>query len=108
MKWNVVSVRERILDSRGEGGMPRLAAAHCRLETLPFGCARAASICSCSVDILLARPTRRLDWNSCESQFLSTENSFVSTMISERSITFCSSRTFPGQEYSCKASIDFF
>src|SRR5438445_5911690 len=88
--------------------MPSLAAAPCAPETFPLLCASAASICSCSVDILLAPPTRRLDWNSCESQFLSTENSFVSTMISERSITFCSSRTFPGQEYYCKASIDFF
>ena len=46
--------------------------------------------------------------DALENQLLSIENSFVSPMTSGRSITFCSSRTLPGHEYSYKASKAFF
>src|SRR4029077_14518439 len=44
LKLEFVNFRERILDSRVEGGMPSLAAAPCAPEIFPLLCASAASM----------------------------------------------------------------
>src|SRR6266850_1291705 len=41
-------------------------------------------------------PCRPSTWGLADSQLSSTVNSSVSETITDRSITFCSSRTFPG------------
>jgi hypothetical protein len=91
-----------ILDSSVDGRMLSFAAAPVGPDTWPRVSANAVSINAFSwvVSIWtsgwLAGKIRSMSW---DSQLSSTENVSVSQRITERSITFCNSRTFPGQGY---------
>src|SRR5580658_7074593 len=95
-------------DSRVDPGIPSLAAAPAEPDTRPLHSRRAASISSFSFE------TGILDncgWlcgccaRGCrKSQLLSTEKVSVSLTMTERSITFCSSRILPGQGYDWSSS----
>src|SRR5262249_36957969 len=86
---------DRILDSRVEAGKPNWAAAPAGPETRPAAAASAVSMTcfSCTADFRLVRGA-----DPSESQLESTEKRSDSVTITERSMTFCSSRMFPGHE----------
>src|SRR5687767_1346686 len=91
---------DRIFDSSVEAGIPSFAAAPWGPETRPPVAARADSISSfsCTAGFLVeGLPFGRGNEDSELSQLGSTENSSDSQTITDRSITFCSSRMFPGQ-----------
>ena len=96
--------RARIFDSSVERAMPSRAAAPVGPNTRPPLARRASSM------IVFSWPASALDNASrlstagpVDSQLSSTMNSSVSHTITDRSITFCSSRTFPGQGYDLQA-----
>jgi hypothetical protein len=99
---NLLIFNDRIFDSRVEAGMPKTAAAPEGPDTLPADSAKAASIfCFSWTADILARgwlAERALE-DSIESQLGSTEKVSVSQTMTDRSMTFWSSRIFPGQEY---------
>ena len=99
LKRNLLILSERILDSRVEAGMPSWAAAPDGPDTRPPVAANAASMTSFSWagDFLVVDIRRRRGVASTESQLGSTENRSVSQTMTDRSITFCSSRMLPGQ-----------
>src|SRR5580658_1294183 len=91
-----------IFDSRVDPGIPSLAAAPDAPETRPLHSRRAASTISFSCDASCWGNSSEFAGSGArglrESQLASTENASVSLTITERSITFCNSRIFPGQE----------
>src|SRR5271170_6540120 len=95
--------RVRILDSKVEAGMPSCAAAPAGPETRPWASAKAASmiVFSSSAEGLPKErdecPLGRID-DEGVSQPGSTEKISASQITTERSMTFCNSRIFPGQE----------
>src|SRR2546427_3585037 len=99
--------RALILDSSVWRGMPSFAAAPERPEIRPRDCASAAMIkaLSASASVVISRPVPIGAWLGFP---LSHDSSMAkvspSHRITARSITFCSSRTFPGQSYACNSS----
>src|SRR5216683_2644660 len=97
-----------IFDSRVDPGIPSLAAAPDGPDTRPSHSRRAASMITFS----WAAGLRDNPWSlfglvagACSaSQLLSTARFSVSHTITERSMTFCNSRMFPGQGYDCSNS----
>src|ERR1700688_4010110 len=104
LKRFLLILSERIFDSNVDRGMPNLAAAPGGPNIRPRLSFRAASIISFSC----ARRLRDSSiWffgsvrDGCfGNQFSSIEKISVSQRIIERSMTFCSSRMFPGQGYN--------
>src|SRR5450432_3998987 len=93
----------RILDSSVERGMPRRAAAPDGPKTRPPVARKASSTTAFScVATLLDNFSRLSIAGFVDSQLSSTVNSSVSHTITDRSITFCSSRMFPGHGYDCR------
>src|SRR4029453_9286864 len=92
-----------IFDSKVDRGIPSLAAAPEGPKTRPRHSCKAASI----IFFSCARSVRESSvWFSCSvrnaccgNQLLSIEKISVSQSISDRSMTFCNSRIFPGQGY---------
>src|SRR5579862_2313629 len=84
-------------------GSPNLVAAPVGPETRPALSARAASIISfsCRCSARLSPADGPADCGACHlSQVSSTEKVSPSLRMTARSITFCSSRMFPGQSYA--------
>ena len=95
----------RIFDSSVERGIPRRAAAPARPNTRPPLVRNASSMIAFSWPAsVLGNASRLSTAGRAESQLSSTVNSSVSHTITDRSITFCSSRTFPGHGYDCRRS----
>src|ERR1700675_245555 len=93
---------DRIFDSRVDGGIPNLAAAPEGPDTRPLVSAKAAPIISRSsiADLLKCGGVAGSVWRySRESQLFLTERFPFSYTTADRSITFCSSRMFPGHGY---------
>src|SRR5947208_15925842 len=95
-----------IFDSSVDRGMPNLAAAPVGPNTRPRLASRASSImffsCSSSLrgsSIGFFGFAVRNACGCCGNQLSSIEKVSVSQRITERSMTFCSSRMFPGQGY---------
>src|SRR5713226_1424553 len=95
-----------ILDSSVDRGMPNLAAAPVGPNTRPRLAFRASSMmffsCSSSLrgsSIWFLGFAVRNGCGCCGNQLSSIEKVSVSQRITERSMTFCSSRMFPGQAY---------
>src|SRR5439155_816939 len=95
-----------IFDSSVDRGMPNLAAAPVGPNTRPRLAFRASSImffsCSSSLrgsSIWFFGFAVRNACGCCGNQLSSIEKVSVSQRITERSMTFCSSRMFPGQAY---------
>ena len=100
LKRYLLIFSDRILDSSVEAGTPSWAAAPDGPETRPSVAANAVSMASfsCAADRMAMGPPPCLaEEDSSESQLGSTENRSVSQTMTDRSITFCSSRMFPGQ-----------
>src|ERR1044071_851874 len=99
LKRNLLIFKALILDSRVDDGMLSWAAAPRGPEMRPAVAARTDSMASrsCAGDILVTGLSWRRGRESKESQLGSTEKTLVSQRITDRSITFCSSRIFPGQ-----------
>src|SRR2546425_10820929 len=99
--------RALILDSSVWRGMPSFAAAPEGPEIRPRDSASAAMIkaLSPSASVVIWRPVPIGAWLGFP---LSHDSSMAkvspSHRITARSITFCSSRTFPGQSYACNSS----
>src|SRR5260370_30774320 len=92
--------RRLILESRVRVGRPSLAAAPMGPEIRPELSASAASIISfsCVTRVRFSVPGRLWALGGCLlSQLSSSEKLSPSQRMTARSITFCSSRTFPGQ-----------
>src|SRR5579862_1144720 len=106
LKRYLLIFNDRILDSRVEAGTPSCAAAPDGPEMRPPVDANAVSMTSfSSASDFLANPLAgREAVGSTEIHLGSTENGPASYTMTDRSITFCSSRMFPGQEYDCKSS----
>src|SRR6266853_3574377 len=87
----------RIFDSSVERGIPSRAAAPECPNTRPPLSRKASSIIafSCAASEL-DNPARLLIPGPADSQLSSTANSSASETITDRSMMFCSSRTFPG------------
>ena len=92
-----------IFESSVDPGIPSLAAAPDGPETRPPLSRRAASIISFSWEASFRVSSVRLFGSlasGChESQLSSIEKFSVSHTITDRSMTFCNSRIFPGQAY---------
>src|SRR5208283_485201 len=97
-----------IFESRVEPGIPSLTAAPEGPDTLPLLSSSAASIISFSREASFrdssgrpssGPPFRSLARGCRDSQLSSTVKFSVSHTIADRSMTFCSSRIFPGQGY---------
>jgi hypothetical protein len=108
LKRFLLIFNDLIFDSSVDRGMPSLVAAPEGPYTRPPHSRKAASIAdfSCSGSRL-----KRLGWTfrspaegGRESQLSSTENVCDSHTITDRSITFCNSRTLPGHVYDCSRS----
>src|SRR5258708_1998410 len=91
----------RILDSSVERGIRRRAAAPEGPKTRPPVARKASSTIafSCAARLL---DNRLSIAGFVDNQLSSTVNSSVSHSTTDRSITFCNSRTFPGHGYDCK------
>ena len=92
-----------IFESRVRAGRPSLAAAPFGPEIWPWLKASAASIICFSwvtKALLSVRVRLSVGGGSRLSQISSTENVSPSARMTARSITFWSSRTFPGQPYA--------
>src|SRR5438128_7217186 len=99
--------RALILDSSVWRGMPSFAAAPEGPEIRPRDSASAAMIkaLSPSASVVTWRPVPIGAWlGSPLSHDSSMAKVSPSHRITARSITFCSSRTFPGQSYACSSS----
>jgi hypothetical protein len=116
LKRYLLIFKTRIFDSRVEAGTPNLAAAPRGPATRPPVSASAASMAcfSSSSDrfqsgSLTARPPANP--SACgkvagrNNQLSSTDKLCVSQRMTDRSMTFCNSRMFPGQEYDCSRSM---
>jgi hypothetical protein len=94
-------LRDLIFDSSVDPGIPSLAAAPDAPETWPPLSHRAASIISfsweASVRVSSVRLFGSLARGCHESQLSSIEKVSVSHTITDRSMTFCNSRIFPGR-----------
>src|ERR1700733_2979420 len=107
LKRNLLIFRERILDSRVAARTPSCDAAPNGPETRPSVAANTASMASFSSAAglrTLGAPVCLRGEDSNESQLGSTEKTSSSQKMTDRSITFCSSRTLPGQAYDCSRS----
>ena len=97
---------DRIFDSRVDRGIPKLTAAPVGPDMRPRVSFSAASIMSFSCTRSLRGSSTTCCFDSgvrgdgCVNQFSSIEKISVSQSITERSMTFCSSRMFPGQGYN--------
>src|SRR5262245_17331374 len=97
--------RARIFDSSVDRAIPSRAAAPDGPNTRPPLARRASSMIAFSWPAsVLDNADRVSTAGLAVSQLSSTENSSVSHTITDRSITFCSSRTFPGHGYDCRRS----
>src|SRR5712671_6235555 len=95
----------RIFDSSVERGMPSRAAAPDAPNTRPSVARSASSISAFSCEAIVPDiPSRLSTAGRVDNQLSSTVNSSVSDTITDRSITFCSSRTFPGHGYDFRRS----
>src|SRR4051812_19242467 len=96
-------LRVLIFESKVDRAIPNLAAAPEGPKTCPRDSVRAASIACFSSSATLCRSSRWLVSdvrNGCrDSQLSSTAKLSLSETMTERSITFCSSRMLPGQGY---------
>src|SRR5271163_3639555 len=94
--------RALILDSRVVRGIPSLSAAPNGPYTRPPHSLNASSMVSRSLEEALfdgsSFPVRALATGLVDIQLSSTEKVSRSHTMTERSITFCNSRIFPGQE----------
>ena len=102
--------RRLIFESSVRDGTPSFAAAPAVPEIRPLLSASAASIIclSCFTSTPVSGSGRaNLGGVSLFSQLSSTENVSPSHRITARSITFCNSRTFPGQLYPSNNLRDF-
>src|SRR5271169_7178619 len=92
-----------IFESKVDPGIPSLAAAPDAPDTRPPLSRRAVSIISFSWEASFRASSVRLFGSlarGCrESQLSSIEKFSVSHKITDRSMTFCNSRIFPGQRY---------
>src|SRR4029077_17965177 len=91
--------RALILESRVDWGMPSLAAAPRGPDTLPLLSASADSIISRSWAASFSEKGRIAESGVREgpaNQLSSMQRFSESEMITDRSITFCNSRIFPG------------
>src|SRR4029077_21248292 len=95
----------RIFDSSVDRGIPSRAAAPEGPNRRPPLARRASSTMafSCAASVP-DKPSWRLTAGAADSQLSSTVNSSVSDTMTDRSMTFCSSRTFPGQGYAFSRS----
>ena len=104
LKRFLLILRDLIFDSSVDPGIPSLAAAPDGPETWPPLSRRAASIISfsweASVRVSSVRLFGALARGCQESQLSSIEKVSVSHTITDRSMTFCNSRIFPGQAYA--------
>lgn len=104
LKRFLLIFRDLIFDSSVDPGIPSLAAAPDGPETRPPLSHRAASIISfswkASVRVSSVRFFGSLARGCHESQLSSIEKVSVSHTITDRSMTFCNSRIFPGQAYA--------
>ena len=83
--------------------MPSRAAAPDGPNTRPPLARSASSMVAFSwAATVLDNASRLSTAGPADSQLSSTVNSSVSHTITDRSITFCSSRTFPGHGYDCR------
>src|SRR4029077_5861456 len=93
----------RIFDSSVERGIPSRAAAPEGPNTRPSLARSASSMSSLSCEASAPTiPSRLSRAGRVDTQLSSTVNSSVSDTITDRSITFCNSRTFPGHGYDFK------
>src|ERR1700683_1427661 len=94
---------DRILDSSVDRAIPSFAAAPDGPKTRPWHSRRAASMISFSCAATFSERSSwlcGLPFDGCwDSQLSSTEKFSVSHTMTDRSITFCNSRMFPGQGY---------
>src|SRR5271163_1594785 len=99
LKRYLLILSERILDSSVEAGMPSRTAAPDGPEMRPSAASSADSInsFSCPGAFRPKGSVARREPASEISQLGSTENGSDSQTMTERSITFWSSRMFPGQ-----------
>src|ERR1700730_6691878 len=96
---------ERIFDSSVERGIPSRAAAPEDPNTRPPVARSASSMSAFSCEAsVLDIPSRLSAAGRADNQLSSTVNSSVSDTITDRSITFCNSRTFPGHGYDLRRS----
>src|SRR6202142_54841 len=103
LKRFLLMLSDRIFESRVDGAIPSLAAAPDGPDIRPCDSRRASSMVSRSV---AATFSERKRWSpdlvssgAWESQLSSTVKISVSHTITDRSMTFCSSRILPGQGY---------
>src|SRR6202021_1806169 len=107
LKRFLLILNDRIFDSMVDRGIPNLTAAPVGPDTRPPVSFSAVSIMSFSCSRNLRRcPTCCFDASvrGGGNQFSSIEKISVSQSIIERSMTFCSSRMFPGQAYDWSSS----
>src|ERR1700704_6987786 len=101
----LLTFNERIFDSSVERGIPSRAAAPEGPNTRPSVARSASSMSAFSCDASAPDiPSRLSTAGRADNQRSSTVNSSVSDTITERSITFCNSRTFPGHGYDLRRS----
>jgi len=98
LKLYLLMFIDRIFDSKVDGGIPSKAAAPDGPDTRPRASARAESIILRSSVADLRKDWREgLQWSGCpDKQHFLTERLPFWWTTTERSITFCSSRMFPG------------
>src|SRR5258706_1152880 len=95
----------RIFDSSVERGIRSRAAAPDGPNTRPPVARSASSMSTFSCDASVLDMPRRLSTAGfVDNQLSSTVNSSVSDTITDRSMTFCNSRTFPGHGYAFRRS----
>ena len=87
----------RILESSVEGGMPSFAAAPDEPDTRPLHSASTKSMSSFSCKTISCE-SGRAGLAAVDNQLSSAEKFSESHGVEERSMTFCSSRMYPGQE----------
>src|SRR4029077_15544538 len=105
--------RERILDSRVEGGMPSLAAAPCWPDTLPFVCLSPASFCFCCIEFALttagdedvcALRNEALSRGETDSTIACRDNCNFSLQLTHQVLLFDSPSTCDGQAALCNST----
>src|SRR6266436_7388967 len=111
LKRFLLILNDRIFDSSVDRGMPNLAAAPVGPNIRPRHSFKAASIISFSCARSLPGSSiwvfGSVRGGGCGNQFSSIEKISVSQSMTERSMTFCSSRMFPGQRYDWSNSSVF-
>src|ERR1700751_43523 len=97
--------RARIFDSSVERGTPSRVAAPEGPNARPSVARSASSMSAFSCEANAPdMPSRLSTADRVDNQLSSTVNSSVSDTITDRSITFCNSRTFPGHGYDLRRS----